>query len=108
MKPDKDQGRVEDILRYADEVSQIVAQGQDLYHGDFIHQRAMEKCLQNIGEVATHLSKQFTDTYPHLDWAGMKGLRIIVTHKYGNIDYDRLWEIAVEDIPALVVTLRGP
>ena len=88
MKPDKDRGRVEDILLYADEVRQIVAQGQDAYDRDFMPQRAMEKCLQNIGEAANHLSQQFTDAYPHVPWAEIRGLRNAVAHEYGDIDYD--------------------
>lgn len=107
MKPDKDRGRVEDILRYADEVGQIVAQGQDAHHRDFMPQRAMEKCLQNNGEAAKHLSQQFTDAYPHVPWAEIRGLRNVVAHEYDEINYDRLWAIAVNDVPALVAALSG-
>lgn len=107
MTSDKDRGRVEDILIYAGEVGQIVAQGQDAYYGDFIRQRAMEKCLQNIGEAANGLSEGFRDAYPHVPWAEIRGLRNVVAHEYGAIDYDRLWEIAVDDLPALVADLSG-
>ena len=67
----------------------------------------MEKCLQNIGEAAKHLSQQFTDVSPHVPWAEISGLRNVVAHEYGDIDYDRLWAIAVNDVPALVAALSG-
>jgi len=34
-------------------------------------------------------------------WMGIRGLRNLVAHEYGELDGDLLWEIATQDIPAL-------
>ena len=33
------------------------------------------------------------------------GLRHVIAHEYGNIDYERLWEIATTDVPLLAAHL---
>ena len=104
--PDRDRSYVEDILQFGNEVQRIANLGSEVYLGeDFLARRAMERCLQNIGEAAARLSKPFTDTYPQLPWRDIVGLRNVLAHQYGAIDYERLWDIATVDVPYLVELL---
>lgn len=37
----------------------------------------------------------------HRDKSAIKQMRNMVAHRYGSFDYDILWEVVVDDIPAL-------
>jgi len=58
--------------------------------------------LLQIGECCNRLSDVFRQRTEHLAaWSGIRGLRNLVAHEYGELDGDLLWEIVTEDIPAL-------
>ncbi len=65
----------------------------------------MERCLQNIGEAAGRLSDAAKDAHPRVPWSDIVGLRHVLAHEYGNIDYERLWDIATTDVPLLAAHL---
>ena len=56
------------------EVRQIAELGREVYLGDaFLARRAMERCLQNIGEAAAHLSGHVRSGYPDIPWSDIVG-----------------------------------
>ena len=59
-------------------------------------------CLMQIGELVSVLSDDFKNENPQIQWRDMKLLRNIVAHRYGEIDYDIIWEICENDIPDLI------
>ena len=58
-------------------------------------------CLLQIGELVTVLSGEFKEKYSEIPWRDIKFLRNIVAHRYGNIDYDIIWDICLSDVPEL-------
>ena len=64
--------------------------------------------MQNIGEIAAHLSGHVRSGYPDIPWSDIVGLRNVLAHEYGAIDYERLWDIATVDVPLLVEQLSLP
>ena len=54
-----------------------------------------------IGELAKHLSRDFIFSYGGAPWKKIKGLRDIIAHGYGTIDWDKLWKTASKDIRPL-------
>ena len=54
-----------------------------------------------IGELAKHLSKEFIDEFNEVPWDDIKGMRDIIGHGYGTIDWDRVWNTATIDVKPL-------
>jgi len=59
-------------------------------------------CLLQIGELVSLLSDEFKETNPNMQWREIKLLRNIVAHRYGQIDYDIIWDICTTDIPKMI------
>ena len=58
-----------------------------------------------IGEAANRLSDESKATLPHLNWAGMAGLRHLLAHDYGAASPSLLWSIATINVPQLADAL---
>jgi len=59
-------------------------------------------CLLQIGELVTVLGDEFKESNPEIPWRDIKLLRNIVAHRYGQIDYDVIWDICLTDVPDLL------
>jgi len=59
-------------------------------------------CLLQIGELTSVLSEEFKESNLEIQWREIKLLRNIVAHRYGQIDYDIIWEICLTDIPEMI------
>ena len=57
--------------------------------------------LLQIGELANHLTKDFTAIYTSIPWKSIIGLRNIVAHEYGQLDTETVWATITDDIPEL-------
>ena len=57
--------------------------------------------LLQIGELATGLSNDFRMKYSDIPWKSIIGLRNIIAHRYGNLNYVRIWDILINEIPTL-------
>lgn len=67
-----------------------------------LHQHAIAKALENIGDTARRLSDDTTAAHPEIPWSQIIGLRHRIAHDYFRLDLVRMWEIVQEDIPALI------
>ena len=66
-------------------------------------QKAVTMSMLQIGELTTHLSDEFKDlTNNEMDLRNLKGLRNIVAHQYGSIQFDLIWQIKENDIPMIM------
>ena len=54
-----------------------------------------------IGELSNHLSENFKTTYSDIPWNAIRGMRNIVAHEYGNIDFEIVWETVTVEIKDL-------
>lgn len=63
-----DEERVQDILDAADQVLDVVRDGQDVWKKDRLRQLAVERLLEIIGESANSLSEEFRAGYPDVPW----------------------------------------
>jgi uncharacterized protein with HEPN domain len=65
---------------------------------------AIERGIIQLGEIASQLRNRHADyveAHPELDPPGMRSARNIVVHGYATIDRGRIWQIAVEKVPAV-------
>ena len=55
-----------------------------------------------IGELSGHLSEKFKEeTKNEIPWKEIRGMRNIFAHNYLEMDVERIWEVAAEDISVL-------
>ena len=67
-----------------------------------VYRNAVALCILQIGELANRLTEDYRSmTEDQIPWKAIRGLRNIVAHHYGKIDYKSLWETINQDIPVL-------
>ena len=57
--------------------------------------------LLQIGELAQHLTTEFTAAHTDIPWKNIIGLRNVVVHGYGQLDTETVWSTVIDDIPEL-------
>ena len=62
---------------------------------------AVSMPIQQIGELAKHLSEAFQESNPQIPWRQIKGMRIWFAHQYLEMVRDVIWEVMHEGIPPL-------
>ncbi len=65
------------FARYLDATSPVEAQ---------MALHAIERNLAVIGEAVGHLPDTLTTSYPEIDWKAIRGIRIVLTHVYFDVD----------------------
>jgi len=60
---------------------------------------AVIRNFEIIGEATKHLPKQIKEKYPMIPWEEMYLLRNRISHEYFGIDYEIIWDIAINHLP---------
>ncbi len=63
--------------------------------------KAIERCLEIIGEAVKNVSLKTKDQYPEVEWKKIGGTRDIFIHAYFKIDGDIVWRVIKERLPIL-------
>ncbi len=71
-----------------------------------LHQNAVIRSLEVIGEAASKVSPGFRDTHPTLPWREMIAMRHRLIHGYGEVRLDIVWDVVQERLPQLIDTLE--
>lgn len=67
-----------------------------------VYRNAVALCILQIGELSNLLTEDFKElTGTEIPWKAVRGMRNILAHHYGKIDYKALWETISKDIPML-------
>ena len=93
-----------DIISYCNDIQEAVQRfGEDyaVFKQDSVYKNATALCVLQIGELTTHLTDDFKQTYTGIPWTQIKALRNLIAHNYGKIDDESLWETITNDIPKL-------
>jgi uncharacterized protein with HEPN domain len=62
---------------------------------------AMVKSIEIIGEAAAHVGTEVRAELPEIPWPKVVGMRNHLIHSYFDIDNDRVWNTATEELPKL-------
>lgn len=62
--------------------------------------------LTVIGEAIRGIPSQVIEAYPAIPWAQMRGMRNRMVHGYDQVDYEIVWKVATEELPALTPVLE--
>ncbi len=101
-----DDKRLDDILAAAAEIADIVSRGKNKFDDDVALRRALERCLEIIGEAAKALGDEARDALPQVPWTEMIRLRDRLSHHYHRVEPDQLWVTAHVDVPQMATTIE--
>ncbi|MFT4265471.1 MAG: DUF86 domain-containing protein [Nocardioides sp.] len=91
---------LQDIVGFAAELrGYVVTHGEEHFRADRPTQLVAEALLHRVGEAVSRLAVEFTATHPEVAWRQIKGMRNVVAHQYGFIDYRIVWRALTEDLP---------
>lgn len=71
-----------------------------------LHQSAVIRELQVIGEATRLLSQETKDLYPQIHWTEIAGMRNMLIHEYFRISLRTVWLVIQNDIPELIAELE--
>jgi len=99
----------EQILRHMVNYAEQIEEANTMFNAseeelknNSVYRNAAALCILQIGELANRLTEDYrVMTEAQIPWRAVRGLRNIVAHHYGKIDYKSLWETIDRDIPAL-------
>ena len=96
------------MIGFADEIAALVARhaAEDLpTDGEF--RRALERCVELIGEAATRLPEDWRAEHPQIPWRQIIAMRNVLIHGYDQVADEVLWDVATRDVPHLRMVLGG-
>ncbi len=70
--------------------------------GDVGLQDKVARRFQIIGEAARRLSEETKSRLAGLPWRSIIGLRNILIHEYGEVNFEKLWDIIRDELPGLI------
>ena len=98
----RDRGRLEDILKYAQNVEQIVnGISYKQFVADIRIYYSVMKNVEVIGEAANMLTFDFREEHPDTPWKEITGIRNFLVHDYHHVEEDIVWKAIKEDLPPL-------
>jgi uncharacterized protein with HEPN domain len=93
-------GTLLDAARRAAAKAEGVSRAQ--YEADENLRLALTWLVQNVGEAASKVPPAVRETHPEIDWQGIAAMRHRIVHDYVHVDFQKVWEAATTDIPALI------
>ena len=64
------------------------------------------RCLEIVGEAASHIPESVRQQHPQIPWPQIIGTRNRLIHGYDLVDYDIIWSTIAEDLPPLIAELE--
>ncbi|MDZ4374105.1 MAG: DUF86 domain-containing protein [Phenylobacterium sp.] len=108
LEPDeRDRGYVLDMILSGEDALEFI-EGLDeaAFRLSKLHQHAVVRAIEIVGEAAGRLSADFVRNHPGLPWSAMRGMRHRLAHDYNNIDLAVVWRVARHELPEVLPTLR--
>ena len=104
MQP-RDVQRIAHILSYCNDIQATIerfGKDYDIFVSDTDYHDVSAFRILQIGELAGNLSEELRNaTSDEMNWQQIKAMRNIVAHHYGKIELDIVWDVIINDIPAL-------
>ena len=98
----RDRGRLEDILKYAKNVEQIVnGISYEQFVADIRIYYSVMKNVEVIGEAANMQTRHFREEHNELPWRLIVSMRNVLVHGYAQVSDVDLWQTATNDIKPL-------
>src|ERR1700749_1485524 len=62
---------------------------------------ACVKQIEIIGEAANYITHETKAIFSDLEWSQIIGMRHILVHEYFGMDFELIWQVIINDLPAL-------
>ena len=92
---------LQDILEAIEVIGQYTPPTLPEFHANPPVQSHVIRHIAIIGEAASRLPQPLRDASPAVPWRQIIAMRNIVVHVYHGINWDRVYETARRDVPAL-------
>ena len=106
----RDRSIIEHILGYCNDISTTHAEyghSKEKFASSRTYQHAISMCILQIGELVKHLSPEFTQRYPAIDWRAAARARDSYAHHYGRVDLDIAWDTSTTVVEMLANFCKG-
>ncbi|MBR1383744.1 MAG: DUF86 domain-containing protein [Ruminococcus sp.] len=89
-------------IEQIEEANKMFNADKEALKNNSVYRNAVALCVLQIGELSNLLTEDFKEiTKSEIPWKAVRGMRNILAHHYGKIDYESLWETISVDIPTL-------
>lgn len=78
-----------------------VTEGERSFREDMRTRDAALRCMETPADAAGHLSSAVKERKSQVDWRGITEFRNVLAHGYTDIRLERVWDVIVDDLPAL-------
>jgi uncharacterized protein with HEPN domain len=96
----RDSGRLQHIIEAIDNIFEFTnGITFDEYCRNKMMCFAVVKNIENIGEAANNLSKEFKAQYAEIEWKKIIAMRHVLVHGYYQISNEEAWNTVINDIP---------
>ena len=108
MRPEtRDTSYLWDMLQASREIAEFT---RDVRLATYLQDRklqlAVERALEIIGEAASRVTPAFRDAHPEIPWRKIIAQRNVLSHEYGEIEHELVWEIVSDHLPALIAQIE--
>ena len=89
----RDRQLIERIISYCDEIQGTLTffgNSEEGFNSDYIMRNALSMPLQQIGELATHITDSFAAEHREIPWKQIKGMRTWFAHQYWDMSFDKI------------------
>jgi uncharacterized protein with HEPN domain len=94
------------LISARDAVTFIDGLTVELFRASRMHQLAVLKALETVGEAAARLSEKTKAVHPDIAWREIIGMRNRLVHGYFEVDLEKVWDTVREDLPPLIASLE--
>ena len=99
----RDESYLLDMLIAAREATSLVSDlTREQFEESRLHQLAVIKALEIVGEAAANLSEKIRAAHPDIPWREVIGMRHRLVHAYFEVDLEKVWTTVQTDIPPLI------
>jgi uncharacterized protein with HEPN domain len=105
--PDRDAALLLDMLIAAQDAQGFVsALDKGAFLASRLHQSAVIRSLEIIGEAAGNVSAATQAAYPEIPWREITAMRHQLIHGYADVNLDRVWDTVQGHLAPLIAILR--
>ncbi len=93
------------VLAIRDALGFVSGMDEEAFTASRLHQNAVIRSLEVIGEAAGKLLPEFISANPEISWREITGMRHRLIHGYADVRLDVVWAVVHNSLPPLLEAL---